>query len=140
METIDRQIAALQEERSKWGSLLVLKTQLGEATTTPEATNGSATPTMREAIKKVLEDQTPGTSLKLSVIGAEIIARGWMEDVKKDWHRLQMMASVMKKQGQLERPQMGFYRLPLKDSTPDGDETERQGILATPPGTGPGQS
>jgi hypothetical protein len=47
-----------------------------------------------------------------------------MEDVTKDWQRLQMMASDMKKRNQLERPQTGFYRLPLSDAAErEGKET-----------------
>ncbi|HEX2096015.1 MAG TPA: hypothetical protein VHF50_01440 [Solirubrobacterales bacterium] len=118
---IDQQIAALQEERGKWGSLLVLKHQLGEAT---RESSSEDQPTMREAIRRVLEDQPPGVALKLARIGEEIIQRGWMEEVPKDWQRLQMMASMMKRKGQLERPRTGFYRLPPKDSEPEGEGQE----------------
>jgi hypothetical protein len=123
IDDIEKKIVELQEERSKWGSLLVLKNQLGEAE--GQADSSMGTPTMREAIRRVLGDLSPGDSMKLSLIGHEIIERGWMEDVKKDWHRLQMMASTMKRQNQLERPRMGFYRLPLKDSRPEGEDPEK---------------
>jgi hypothetical protein len=124
IEDIEKQIGELQEERSKWGSLLILKNQLGEVTSAVDNGGGTETPTMREAIRRVLEDQPSGYAMKLAQIGKAIVERGWMEDIAKDWHRLQMMASNMKRQNQLERPKMGFYRLPLKDSRPEGEEPE----------------
>lgn len=126
IERLEKVIADAQLEQSKWRTILGLKQQLGEPSTVLVNQNGESKPTLRQAITLVLENKGPGSAMRLRDIGDELVRRGWLGQSERDNHRLQMMASDMKKKDQLERPGYGLYRLPLKVAT-EAEETEGNG-------------
>src|SRR6266542_4229523 len=59
IERLQREIAQLQAEQTKWQTLLVLKHQLGEAASATSSGNGTVgeAPTLRQAILAVMNER-----------------------------------------------------------------------------------
>ena len=90
--------------------------------TAQTGTNGHSAPvpSKREAALAVLAEI--GVPMKLSEIRDEMIRRGWLAPDEKAAHALQMMLSTLVKEGKVDRPAYGVYRLtnPAPGTTGEG--------------------
>jgi hypothetical protein len=118
---VNAQLDALEERRINLSMMLEVKRAREPVTASSNGSSAQTTmekPTLRQGIKRVLEEHPPGTTLKLADIGEVMRGRGWLDDGKNSQHRLQMAASNMTKRQELIRPRTGYYHLP--QATMDG--------------------
>lgn len=68
----------------------------------------------RDAVRAVITSEPAGKHWRIPDVVKALHARGWPGND----HSVQVALSRMRRSGELERPDMGVYRLPVREGTP----------------------
>jgi hypothetical protein len=92
--------------------------ELSPATARSHATMEITTPdapiTMRQAVLTLLAEN-PNRPRKQAEIRQALMRRGWMPPDESRAHYLGVVLSKLARNGELERPERGYYKLPTRD-------------------------
>lgn len=137
VQAIQDTLAAYEQWNQGQGIDIVATDEQGNRTVAQAKAKARANGTAggRPVIRNLMRQRGPGVEWTTPSIRD---ALGLSPDAD---HGIQVALSRMKRDGELERPRMGVYRLPLKAPEADeGEEIEGTETLGTPPAKGTGQT